>query len=149
MAPRPKPQRTRQRHFFREWREKRFENQTAAEEALGWSQSKVSRLESGATPYSQDDLEHAAEVFGCSPVDLITRPPGQEPASLETQIRSFLLSIGVDRGELDRAVQIIMTFTRRASAGQSEQKVSDDQSQPASPRRAISPSQRKAPQHSS
>jgi len=45
-------------------------------ELLGWSQSKISRLETGATPYNQDDLETAAELYNCSKADLITRPPG-------------------------------------------------------------------------
>lgn len=76
MAPKTKPKRERAKHFFREWRESRFPNQLDAEEALGWSQSKISRLEKGVTPYDQDDLEHAAAVFGCSIVDLISRPPG-------------------------------------------------------------------------
>src|SRR5690242_7191450 len=110
MAPRPRPARERKRHFFREWREMRFPNQAAAEDALGWSQSKVSRLESGSTPYNQDDLEHAAEVFGCSPADLVSGPPDREPKSPELQLRSALLAFGVDRDELGRAMSVIRGF---------------------------------------
>ncbi|TPN44424.1 helix-turn-helix transcriptional regulator [Mesorhizobium sp. B1-1-4] len=139
MAPRPKPERKRQRHFFREWREMRFPNQVAAEEALGWSQSKVSRLESGATPYNQDDLEHAAEIFGCSPADLISRAPDQEPRDPETQLRSALLSFGVDASQLARVTTIIKTFVAAPEA-RPEQSQPDDQSQPASRRREPVPS---------
>jgi len=45
---------------------------------LGWSQSKISRLEKGDTPYDQDDLEVAAEVYRCAPFELITRDPNDE-----------------------------------------------------------------------
>lgn len=42
---------------------------------LGWSQSKISRLEAGKTPYNQDDLEAASAAYGCSVPDLITVNP--------------------------------------------------------------------------
>lgn len=116
-----------------------FPNQAAAEEALGWSQSKVSRLESGATPYNQDDLEHAAEVFGCSPADLISRPPDQEPRSPEMQLRSALLAYGVDASQLQRVTDIVKTFVV-VSEAQPEQSQSGDRSQPANPLREEVPS---------
>jgi len=139
MAPRPKPTRERGRHFFRAWREKVFPNQQDAVEALGWSQSKISRLENGDTPYNQDDLEVAAEAFGCTPADLITRPPGQETRSPEAQLRSALLSYGVDQSQLQRLTDIIKTFVV-VSEAQPEQNQSGDQSQPANHRRVEAPS---------
>lgn len=110
MAPRPKPKRARAKHFFREWREQKFPRQADAEEALGWSQSKVSRLEKGETPYDQDDLERAAEVFGCAPADLISGPPEMKKLSPETTLRSALLGFGVDREDLGRAVSAVRVF---------------------------------------
>lgn len=139
MAPKSKPMRQRRRHFFREWRELRFPIQGAAEEALGWSQSKVSRLESGRTPYNQDDLEHAAEVFGCSPADLISRPPDQEPRSPEMQLRSAMLAFGVDKEDLGRAVSAVKVFVDDLDE-QSSEPLPDDQSAPANRRRAPVPS---------
>lgn len=42
---------------------------------LNWSQSKLSRIEAGATPYNQDDLETAAEAYRCDPWQLISVNP--------------------------------------------------------------------------
>lgn len=42
---------------------------------LSWSQSKISRLESGVTPFNQDDMVAAAEAYGCTPLALITIDP--------------------------------------------------------------------------
>lgn len=138
MAPRQKPARKRRRHFFREWREKRFPNQSAAEEALGWSQSKVSRLEGGATPYNQDDLEHAAEIYGCTPADLISRAPDQAPPSQEDQLRASLIAYGVDGSDLDQVVDIIDTFS---TGGKPEETPSPAYAPLASRRRVKEPSE--------
>ena len=78
MAPVPKPKRQRTKHFFKEWREYRGLTQEQAIGRLGWSQSKISRLESGVTPYDQDDLEAAASAYRCDPTDLIRVDPTKE-----------------------------------------------------------------------
>lgn len=75
MPPVPKPKRQRTKHFFREWREKSKMTQEQAIGRLGWSQSKLSRLEAGKIPYNQDDLEAAAEAYGCEPAELLTVNP--------------------------------------------------------------------------
>lgn len=78
MAPVPKPKRERTKHFFKEWREYRGLTQEQAIGRLGWSQSKMSRLEKGLTPYDQDDLEAASEAYRCDPTDLIRVDPTKE-----------------------------------------------------------------------
>lgn len=79
MAPIPKPRRDRTRHYFREWREKAGLTQEQAVGRLEWSQSKLSRIEAGKTPYNQDDLEAAAAAYGASnPTDLINVNPAKE-----------------------------------------------------------------------
>lgn len=75
MAPIPKPKRDRTKHYFREWREYRHLTQEQAMGRLGWSQSKISRLENGDTPYNQDDLEAAAEAYQCTKTQLIEMNP--------------------------------------------------------------------------
>lgn len=45
---------------------------------LSWSQSKISRIESGKTPYNEDDLAAAASAYGCSPSELIEVNPHKE-----------------------------------------------------------------------
>lgn len=141
MAPKAKPIRERQRHYVREWREQAFSNQAAAEEALGWSQSKVSRLESGRTPYNQDDLEHAAEVFGCRPADLLAGPPSSGAKNPEQDVRAALLAYGVDREELPAVMKAISGFVSDADE-QSPQDPRHDQSEPANRRRESEPSPR-------
>jgi transcriptional regulator with XRE-family HTH domain len=66
MAPVPKPKRKRTKHYFREWRIYRKITQEQAIGRLGWSQSKLSRIESGKTPYNEDDLADAAEAYQTS-----------------------------------------------------------------------------------
>lgn len=75
MAPVPKPKRDRTKHFFKEWREKAGLTQDQAMGRLEWSQSKISRLENGETPYNEDDLAAAAFAYNCEPSDLITVNP--------------------------------------------------------------------------
>lgn len=75
MPPTKKPTRQRQRTYFREWREHLGLTQDDAQELLGWSQSKISRIENGVTPYSQDELEEAAEKYGCLPGELLMVNP--------------------------------------------------------------------------
>lgn len=78
MAPIPKPKRDRTKHFFREWREHRDLTQEQAIGRLGWSQSKISRIEAGLTPYNQDDVEAAAEAYRCEPWQIISVDPIKE-----------------------------------------------------------------------
>lgn len=78
MAPVPKPKRERTKHYFKEWREHRGLTQEQAVGRLNWSQSKLSRIEAAATPYNQDDLESAAEAYGCEPWQLISVDPSKE-----------------------------------------------------------------------
>lgn len=44
-------------------------------ERLGWSQSKISRIESGRTPYNEDDLAAAADAYRTTPTALIEVNP--------------------------------------------------------------------------
>ena len=74
----PKPKRARTKHYFAEWREFKQLTQERAIERLGWSQSKLSRIESGRTPYNEDDLAAAAAAYDCSPMDLISVNPLKE-----------------------------------------------------------------------
>lgn len=47
-------------------------------ERLGWSQSKISRIESGRTPYNEDDLAAAANAYQTTPTALIEVNPLRE-----------------------------------------------------------------------
>lgn len=75
MPPRRKPTRTRSRHFITEWRDYLKLTQDEAADRIGVSQSKLSRVERGLTPYDQDFLEEAARAYGISPAHLIACNP--------------------------------------------------------------------------
>lgn len=105
MPPVQKPKRDRMKHYFREWREKRALTQDQAMEILGWSQSKISRLESGVTPYNQDDLEAAAEAYGCRIIDLIICSSNDED-----EFRNILNAMNEKTRE--QALSILKTLAR-------------------------------------
>lgn len=50
---------------------------------LGWSQSKISRIEAGQTPYNQDDLEAAAEAYSCEVSHLLTVDPFRDGEAVD------------------------------------------------------------------
>lgn len=103
MAPTAKPKRIRKVHYFAQWRKKAGLTQADLESALGWSQSKTSRVEGGQTPFDQDDLERAAELFEADVVDLLKTDPddprniwgllvrlGNAPEAVKDEARSYL-----------------------------------------------------------
>jgi transcriptional regulator with XRE-family HTH domain len=71
----PKQPHVRHRHFLREWRGKRGYTQVQAAEMIGCSQGLLSRIENQKTPYDQDFLEIAAEVYGTDTASLVMRDP--------------------------------------------------------------------------
>ena len=104
MAPIPKPKRERTKHFFKEWRDFRGLTQEQATSRLGWSQSKISRIESGATPYNQDDLEAAAEAYNCEPGDLI----GVDPFKAGEIVDLMRL---INEKNKDQAIRVLRALT--------------------------------------
>jgi len=83
MAPKKKPNVTRTKHYIKEWRKYRGLRQEQVTEELDWSQAKLSRLESGVTPYNQDDLELISKIYNCSIAELLTINP------LETDVEKL------------------------------------------------------------
>lgn len=65
----------RQRHFLREWRKHRGKTLEQVAEALFMSHGNLSKIERGKVPYTQDLLEKLADLYMCSPPDLIIRDP--------------------------------------------------------------------------
>lgn len=106
MAPVPKPKRERTKHFFKEWREYRELTQEQAIGRLGWSQSKISRIEKGETPYNQDDLETASEAYRCSTADLITVNPFKEGEVVD-------LMRMIDDRNRDQAIRVLKALVAK------------------------------------
>lgn len=107
MAPVPKPKRKRQKHFFKEWREKLEITQETAINRLGWTQSKLSRIENGHTPYDQDDLETLEEAYGISKESLLGVNPHKEGHVVD------ILSLLKDR-DPDLVRRVIEALPKRA-----------------------------------
>lgn len=63
------------RHYLQHWREHRGLSQEQAALRLAISRTQLSKIENMRSPYSQGLLEAAAEVYGCTPADLIIRNP--------------------------------------------------------------------------
>lgn len=71
-----KPHQRRRQVFLRQWRE--FNNLTLVQvaESAGISHGQLSRIERGEQPYNEELLESLALLYGCDPVDMLTRNPG-------------------------------------------------------------------------
>lgn len=133
-------------HFIAEWLKKSGMTQEQLAAEAGYGTSSINQLIKGKQGYSQVTLEALAPVFGCEPWQLVAVNPFDETREIDRELaekalRSSMIAFGVDRGQLDRAVQIVSTFVVPVAVEErSEQNQSDDQSQPASRRRATAPS---------
>jgi len=78
---RPSPKPKRQATFIRDWRKHRALKVWQLAERVGISESQLSRIETGKSPYIQDLLEAIAIELGCSASDLLIRRP-TDPASI-------------------------------------------------------------------
>lgn len=67
--------RARQRHFIKAWRKHRGYSQGKLAEIIGTSVPNLSRIETGAQPYTQDFLEACAEALMIDAASLIMRDP--------------------------------------------------------------------------
>jgi transcriptional regulator with XRE-family HTH domain len=76
----PRHPHKRHRHFLRQWREKCGYTQVQAAEMIGCSQGLLSRIENQKTPYDQDFLEIAAEIYRTDAASLIMRDPSRQDA---------------------------------------------------------------------
>jgi transcriptional regulator with XRE-family HTH domain len=113
MAPVTKPKRKRQKHFFKEWREKLNLTQETAINRLGWTQSKISRIEAGKTPYNQDDLEAIEEAYGVSKYSLLYVNPKKEGEVIDL-VRIVSKMTEEDRQDAIKAIQFSMELKGRA-----------------------------------
>jgi transcriptional regulator with XRE-family HTH domain len=90
------------RHFIKEWRNKRRMTLEQLANAVDLAVSSISQLERGQQGYSQATLEALAAALGCSPVDLISRPPDNDNAwrAKVTEAVHLAQEAGVDRQDV-------------------------------------------------
>lgn len=70
------------RVFIMEWREYRGLSQAELGARIGRSEATISQIESGKQNYTRPTLERIATILGCTPSDLLSRPPGDAKAAL-------------------------------------------------------------------
>lgn len=74
-----KPTNQPRRHFFRQWRKHLGLTQNRALERLeGWDQSKISRIENGATVWNASDLADLETAYGVDAGLLLNVDPTKE-----------------------------------------------------------------------
>lgn len=79
MKARPKPKHRRPtKQFFRQWRDQLGLTQDRALERLDWSQSKLSRIESGATVWNANDLADLEAAYGITSWQLLHVDPTKD-----------------------------------------------------------------------
>lgn len=78
MAPVKREMRPLQRTFLKEWREHAKLDQEGAATLLNVSRALLSKIENAKSPYSQRILEHAAEIYKCSPADILAVDPSDK-----------------------------------------------------------------------
>lgn len=89
------------KQFFRKWREKLELTQDRALERLeGWSQSKLSRVESGATIWNAHDLAELEAAYGVSSYLLLNVDPTKEGDVVD------LMAL-IDEKNRDQAIRIL------------------------------------------
>jgi transcriptional regulator with XRE-family HTH domain len=76
-----------QRTFIREWREHCGLSLEELAQAAGMVKGNLSKIERGINPYTQIRLELIAKRLGCTPADLLSRPPNVAP-ELEVMIQT-------------------------------------------------------------
>lgn len=94
--------------FLRAWRKYRGLTQEEAGEALNLDRTQLGRVERAIQPYSQTLLEAAADLYDCTPADLLRVDPlHQDPADEWDRLMKGATAeqraevIGYARGRLD------------------------------------------------
>lgn len=67
--------------YLRQWRQQRAKTLVQVAEELHMTHGQLSRIERGIQPYNQELLERLADIYNCSPVDLLIRDPS-EPTNI-------------------------------------------------------------------
>ncbi|QNQ62493.1 helix-turn-helix transcriptional regulator [Brucella sp. 6810] len=141
MAPITKPKPVLGKTYLTEWREFRGLNQSQAAEAANVSRTLLSKMENGHSPYLQQHIEALANLYGCSPAELIGRDPKSPFAPIrgDEAIIAMLSRIeGLDQRGVEVAFSVIDTVIKRQPSTP-EQSSSDDQSEQTTDHHRVKP----------
>lgn len=82
--------RTWRKTYLREWREFNERSLESVAAQMGLTHGQLSKIERGLHPYNQHVLEVATLEYGCTVLDLLSRPPARndKPASEKAKRRA-------------------------------------------------------------
>lgn len=96
---------TRRKTHIRAWRKHRKLTLEQVAEHIGVTAGALSQLERGDVNYTQPMLEALAQMFGCEPADLISRPP-----NIESGLAQVWDAIPIE--DRARALSVLKAFTK-------------------------------------
>lgn len=141
MAPVTKPKPVLGKTYLTKWREFRGLNQSQAADAANISRTLLSKMENGHSPYLQQHIEALADLYRCSPSDLIGQDPKLPLAPIQSDqaILDTLKRIeGLDQRGVEVVFSVIDTFIQRPPAKQ-EPSSADDQLETSTHHHALKP----------
>jgi transcriptional regulator with XRE-family HTH domain len=106
MTQSPRSRRARPRQFFRQWREYLGLTQERALDRLGWSQSKISRIESGDQVWNGTDLADLEMAYGKTGWELTNIDPTKEGEVVD--LMSVFASI--EEAKRGQAIRLLKAF---------------------------------------
>ncbi|TCU34059.1 helix-turn-helix domain-containing protein [Rhizobium azibense] len=89
MAPIAKPKYQLQKTFLREWRRISGISQKDAAVELNISRPLLSQIENAKSPYTQRLIERAAQVYGCTPTEILRGP--KHPIDIDLLFRTIVV----------------------------------------------------------
>lgn len=114
-------------HFLKQWREFRGLSlrKLAAKMEIEpgvelTSHANIGRIENFQQSYSQEIMEAAAEVFGCSVAEILTVDPTGHN-SREIRLRSALTAYGIHEKLVDAAILAVQGFRADSRAAEQSQ----------------------------
>lgn len=113
MAPVKKELRPLKRTFLKEWRDHAGMDQETAAARIDISRTLLSKIETAKSPYSQRIMEAAAEIYGCTPAQLIAVNP-LDPESLWPLWERAEAASPFKRKQIKKLVQIGLNETEDA-----------------------------------
>lgn len=99
-------------HYLKEWRLHRGLSQDAVADAIGKSSNYLSELERGKKRYNADILEALADVYECTPSDLL----GTDPEASQDSSEIVNIWAHISPEKRGQARQILETFTDKKKA---------------------------------
>lgn len=120
------------KNYLRDWRRHRGLSQAQVQQRLGWSDGRVSKLESGVVPVKPPVLSELARLYGCEIGDLFSPPPAPSGSGSGLQgvleLRRRIVRLQHDVGRMKEALWPLLEAIERqlAEAGKISETAAKD-----------------------